>query len=158
MTNRYLPHVLVLPEDDANRQLATGFLLDEFLMARRIQVLEEAGGWIAVLDRFKSEHLSKMDRYTNQFLVLLIDFDGERDRRDKVKDVIPPHLTDRVFVLGAWTEPEGLRQELGSYETIGRDLAKDCREGTSHTWSHALLKHNEAEVARLREHVRPFLF
>jgi hypothetical protein len=28
MVNRYLPHVLVLPEDDANRQIANGFVLD----------------------------------------------------------------------------------------------------------------------------------
>jgi hypothetical protein len=27
--NKYHPHVLVLPEDDANRQLANGFLLDQ---------------------------------------------------------------------------------------------------------------------------------
>ena len=27
--NKYQPHVLVLPEDDANRQLANGFLLDQ---------------------------------------------------------------------------------------------------------------------------------
>jgi hypothetical protein len=34
--NRYQPHVFVLPEDDANRQLANGFLLDESLIVRRI--------------------------------------------------------------------------------------------------------------------------
>ena len=56
--NKYLPHVLVLPEDDANRQLANGFLLDRALMTRSIQVLAEAGGWTAVLDRFKSDHVS----------------------------------------------------------------------------------------------------
>jgi hypothetical protein len=27
--NKYLPHVLVLPEDDANRQMANGFFLDQ---------------------------------------------------------------------------------------------------------------------------------
>ena len=37
--NKYLPHVLVLPEDDANRQLANGFLLDPNLLDRRIQLL-----------------------------------------------------------------------------------------------------------------------
>jgi hypothetical protein len=40
--NKYLPHVLVLPEDDANRQLATGFEI-EVKHTRRIQVLVEAG-------------------------------------------------------------------------------------------------------------------
>jgi hypothetical protein len=42
--NRYQPHVLVLPEDDANRQMANGFLLDQYLSTRKIQVLEEVDG------------------------------------------------------------------------------------------------------------------
>jgi hypothetical protein len=28
MTNKYVPHLLVLPEDDANRQLAEGFVIE----------------------------------------------------------------------------------------------------------------------------------
>ena len=57
-----------------------------------------------------------------------------------------------------WTEPEALRAALGSYETIGRALAKDCREGTDTTWEHRLLRHNSGEIGRLRERVRPILF
>jgi len=47
---------------------------------------------------------------------------------------------------------------LGSYETIGRALAEDCREGTDTTWEHGLLRHNSGEIGRLRERVRPILF
>jgi len=36
--NVYKPHVLVLPEDDADRQIATGFLLDPSLKPRNIQI------------------------------------------------------------------------------------------------------------------------
>lgn len=127
--NRYQSHVLVLPEDDSNRQLANGFLLDEWLLTRNIQVLEPAGGWAKVLDRFNSDHVSRMDDYPNRFMVLLIDFDGKRDRLSQVKADVPAHLIDRVFILGVWTEPEDLRKaSLGSYETIGRAMAKDCRE------------------------------
>jgi len=43
--NRHSPHVYVLPEDDANRQIANGFLLDPSIVDYRIRVLEEAGGW-----------------------------------------------------------------------------------------------------------------
>ena len=156
--NRYLPHVLVLPEDRANSQLANGFLLDEAFMTRKIQVLEEAGGWTEVLDRFTLDHIGGMDAYPGRFMVLLIDFDGQEDRLDRAKAVIPDHLKDRVFVLGVWTEPEALRAGLGSYETIGRALAKDCREGTDTTWEHGLLRHNAGEIGRLRERVRPILF
>jgi hypothetical protein len=156
--NRYRPHVLVLPEDDANRQLANGFLLEESLLPSRIQVLDEVGGWTEVLDRFKSDQVSEMDGFPNRFVVLLIDFDGKEDRLDRARREIPERLNDRVFVLGTWTQPEALRRAIGSYETVGRALAKDCREDTNATWGHQLLRHNASEIDRLRQHVRPILF
>jgi hypothetical protein len=158
--NKDQPHVLVLPEDDANRQLANGFLLEiPYQLTRRIQVLEVAGGWAKVLESFRSDHISGMDSCPNRFMVLLIDFDDREDRLRRAKAVIPDHLTDRVFVLGVKTKPEDLRRAEGvPYETIGRALAKDCREETDATWGHDLLKHNAAEIDRLRQRVRPILF
>ena len=123
-----------------------------------MQILEEAGGWQEVLNRFKADHLSEMDRYANRFMVLLIDFDGREDRLSAAKAAIPNHLKERVFVLGTWSEPEELRQSLGSYETIGLAMAKDCRDNTEVTWSHRLLCHNAGELEQLRKHVRPILF
>ena len=157
--DKHQPHVLVLPEDDANRQLANGFLLHQSVSGRRIQVLPVAGGWKKVLDRFGSDYVREMDRYSKRFMVLLIDFDGNPDRLSQAKNVIPSHLIDRVFVLGVLTEPEGLKKAgLGSYKTIGRALAQDCREDTDTTWGHGLLRHNSGEIGRLRERVRPLLF
>jgi hypothetical protein len=157
--NKYQPHVLVLPEDDANRQLANGFLLDLNLSNRSIQVLEEVGGWHEVLERFITDHVAGMERYPGRFMVLLIDFDGKEDRLQNAKARIPDHLTDRVYVLGAWSEPEALKRAgLGSYEAIGLALARDCREETNATWGHDLLRHNTSEVDRLRDRVRPVLF
>jgi len=157
--NKALPHVHVLPEDDANRQLAKGFSLSlDESVSRQFQVLNPAGGWTKVLERFKSDHVGGMDKYQNRFLVLLFDFDGVEGRLEKAEGYIPAHLRDRVFVLGAWTEPEDLRNDLGSYEAIGEAAAKDCREETSRAWGHTLLKHNADEVRRLREHVRLILF
>ncbi|WP_306603351.1 hypothetical protein [Azonexus sp.] len=75
--NLYKPHVLVLPEDDANRQLANGFLQDPALNLRAIQVLPIAGGWSKVRDDFVSTHLSQLRNYALRHLVLLIDFDGQ---------------------------------------------------------------------------------
>jgi hypothetical protein len=157
--NKYQPHVYVLPEDDANRQLVNGFLLDQSVLIRRIKVLEVAGGWIQVLEHFKSDHVSEMERYPDRFMVLLIDLDGREERLATAKAAVPEHLADRVFILGAWTEPEALRQaHLGSYETIGLAMAKDCREETDTIWGHALLRHNAGELDRLRRYVRPILF
>jgi hypothetical protein len=157
--NKYQPHVLVLPEDDANRQVANGFLLDQAISPRAIQVLPEAGGWTQVLARFHSNHESEMDRYPKRFIVLLIDFDGKQERITKVKAEIPKHLAARVFFLGALNKPEALKQaNLGSYEQIGLAAARDCREETDKLWGHDLLQHNAGELERLREYVRPILF
>lgn len=154
--NSYLPHVFVLPEDDANRQIATGFVLS--FSTRQIQILKEAGGWASVRDGFALDHRSAMERNPNRFVVLLVDFDGNENRLQAMQAVIPDHLKDRVFVLGALSEPEALRQAgLGSYEDIGRALAEDCRTGADATWGHNLLQHNEGELRRLRRHILPIL-
>ncbi|MCI0488072.1 MAG: hypothetical protein L0229_15890 [Blastocatellia bacterium] len=158
--NKNLPHVFVLPEDAANRQLAEGFRLEvDSTRYRQMDVLEVARGWHQVLHLFKSDHVAEMYRYSQRFMVLLIDFDGQQDRLNTAKATIPDDLTDRVFILGVWKEPEDLkRAKLGSYETIGSRLAQDCRDDEYTTWEHDLLRHNKDELDRLREHVRPILF
>jgi len=156
--NKYLPHVYVLPEDDANRQVANGFFLDERLRQRQLYILEEAGGWNEVLERFCSIYAAEMDRVPERFMVLLIDLDNRIERLESAKGRIPVQLRDRVFVLGALTEPEDLKHDLGSFETIGLALAKDCREETNATWDHRLLCHNADEIDRLRIQVRRILF
>ncbi len=157
--NRYQPHVLVLPEDDANRQLANGFLLDLSLSTKKIQVLPEVGDWAQVLERFQSDHIPGMDRYPERYMVLLIDFDNRPDRLDHARAAIPGHLTERVFILGVLSEPEALKEDtLESYETIGLAMAEDCRAETEVIWGHDLLRHNAGELDRLRQYVRPLLF
>ena len=100
-----------------------------------------------------------MNRYPDRFMVLLIDFDNHPERLAEAKAEIPDHLAERVFVLGALTEPEGLKRAgLGSLEQIGLGLAKDCREGTDTLWQHPLLKHNDPELERMLQHIRPILF
>jgi hypothetical protein len=156
---KYQPHVMVLPEDEANSQLATGFQLRlDPARLRQMQVLPVAGGWIEVLDRFESDHVAEMGHNSNRLMVLLVDFDGNAGRLDQAKRRIPGHLTERVFILGALSEPEELKARLGTYEAIGSALAQDCREETDTIWGHAPLRHNASELARLNEHVRPILF
>ena len=158
--NREKPHVFVLPEDDANRQLANGFVLElDPVPLRNIQVLPEVGGWKQVIERFKADHLAGMERYPLRFIVLLIDFDGQEGRLGQAKAAVPASVADRVFILGTLTEPEALKKaKLGSYEAIGSALAKDCRDQTDTFWEHDLLRHNASELERLRHYVRPILF
>ncbi len=156
--NKYKPYVFVLPEDDANRQMANGFHLNVSTI-RQLQVLEVAGGWNEVLKRFTSVHVMEMERDKNRFMVLLIDFDGNLNRSDRVKASVPNHLSERVFVFGALTNSEDLRKaNLGSYEEVGSALAEDCRGASDTTWGHQLLRHNGNELDRLRTHVRQILF
>ena len=158
--NRYDDHLLILPEDKANELIANGFIEHQSVADRRVMVLERARGWEPAVEIFERDLAQTMRNYPKRFLLLVIDFDHRGDRRDYVETKIPPDLRDRVFVLGTWSEPERLKADLNgrSFEAIGKALADDCYRGTDTLWSHPLLEHNKAELARLREQVRPFLF
>jgi len=157
--NKHRPHVFVLPEDDANRQLAIGFAIAVAMrFSRQIYVLPVAGGWTQVLERFLSDEVVDMENCPDRYMILLIDFDSNEQRLKDATSRIPEHLKEKVFILGVWSEPEELKKALGSYEAIGSAMARDCREETDTTWDHNLLRHNAGELTRLRKHVRPILF
>lgn len=157
--NRYRSHVFVLPEDDANRQIANSFVLHPNLNGRVIQVLPPAGGWGKVLSQFIEVHVSEMQQYSEERLILLIDFDLCEDRLSYVKEKVPAPLQERVFVVGVLSNPERLRSDLRkSFEQIGEVLANNCADNTSELWEHELLKHNKIELDRMVSSVKPFLF
>ena len=157
--NKNRPHLFVLPEDDANRALANGFQLNQHIAPRSIQVLPCAGGWLKVRSQFQTDHILPMERNQLRHTVLLIDFDEMANRRDEIAKVIPPHLTDRVFVLGVWSEPENLKKAgLGSLESVGNKLALDCENETRVTWEHELLRHNNIELVRMASKLKLILF
>ena len=158
-TNKYKPHLLVLPEDDADRQIANGFILNPDLNERAIQILLPVGGWRRVVEEFQNVHAHIMQQYPERRIVLMIDFDNQAERLSSVKDEIPKELSDRVFVLGVLSEPEDLKANLGkSLEAIGESLSQDCSDNTQRVWGHDLLKHNESELGRMVSLVKPFLF
>jgi hypothetical protein len=157
--NNYRPHILVLPEDSANSEIANGFLLNPNLNERLIQVLPFARGWMTVLDKFIDDHVSKMRLYPERMIVLLIDFDEDEDRLAYIETKIPSDLKNRVFVLGSFSEPEKLKSEIKKgFEEIGEVLSTDCSDNTDQLWSHDLLKHNRNELERMIINVKPFLF
>lgn len=96
MVNKARPHVFVLPEDDANRQLANGFHLGAS-STRQFWVSNVAGGWNEVLNHFVLDHISDMERHNQRFMILLIDFDDQPDRLRQAKVHIPEPLIDRVL-------------------------------------------------------------
>ncbi len=158
--NVYQHHVMVLPEDDANRQIVNGFLLDPSLNERAIQVLPIVGGWAKVRDDFVAVQVAYLRKYPKRHLVLLMDFDGHfTERMLHFQRVIPGDVCGRVYLLGTQDEPEPLRKACGvSLEKIGVQLANACASSEQGLWGHAMLAHNKAEIGRLIENVKPFLF
>lgn len=157
--NKYEPHLVVLPEDDANAALINGFLLFAGLNSRQIQVLPVAGGWNSALQVFLDEHIPKLRQYNQRRFLFVIDFDSDSNRRDIVLKQIPDEVRDRVFVLGVFSEPEQLKSALNRrFEDIGRTLSQECFENRCELWAHQLLVHNQTELTRLNQSVRDFLF
>lgn len=159
--NKFKPHLLVLPEDDANRQIANGFFKASNLDENAFTILRPAKGWKKVLDKFNTSYAPMMKRqeYSELMVVFLIDFDRDKNRLSYVKDRIPEELKDRVFVLGVFDEPEDLIKDTKmKKEEIGQALAKDCTDNTNELWGHDLIKHNKTELGRTIETVKPFLF
>jgi len=160
--NKYRPHVYILPEDDANRQLAVGFQLFPSLDLRQVQVLSPAGGWQVVVHKFLDSHLADLQKNKNQHMVLLLDFDESEERRASIQEQIPAEVEEQVFLIGVWSEPEELKAETGkSFEEMGTELAKECYNLWNYPdnlWNHPLLQHNRAERQRMQETVSPILF
>lgn len=158
--NLYKSHVMVLPEDDANRQLANGFMQDPALNVRAIQVLPIAGGWAKVRDELVRSQVPQLRKYPERHLVLLIDFDEQvADRGQAFQHAVPVDLRDRVYLLGTRDEPEPLRKDCGvSLEKVGEKLASACAGDETGLWGHAMLAHNQSELERLKQNVKPFLF
>jgi hypothetical protein len=157
--NKYDDHLFVLPEDDANRQLADGFVGHHLLRDTRVQVMPICGGWKHVLKTFEDEYVQALRNRPRGRLIMLIDFDESGSRRAEFEAAVPADLKDRVFVLGSWTDPQALKREAsGSFEDIGKALAGDCAAGTTTNWDRSQLQHNAAEVVRLVQFVKPFLF
>ena len=157
--NREKEHILVLPEDRANEEIANGFIQIPNVNSRTIKIERPAGGWKKVLKKFEEEHIAVMRQYTKSRVVLLIDFDQCKDRLEYVNSQIPDDLKERVFVLGVFSNPEILRNDVGkNFEGIGEALANNCSDNTNDLWEHELLKHNKIELERLIYSVKPFLF
>lgn len=158
--NKFKPHLYVLPEDDADRQIALGFILHPSVLSRQVQVVPPVGGWARVRDAFVDEYLPLLRQNSNTHVVLLVDFDGNvKERREAFDGLVPPEIRPRVFVVGPRENPEILRQSLGKgLEGIGSLLADECHSENLSAWLHDQLRHNEDERLNLTSIVKPFLF
>ena len=158
--NKYQPHVWLIPEDDANRQIAVGFRAHGAVDVRRVGISDPAGGWGHVCDVFETEFVPYLRAYQNGHVVMLIDFDEQGEaRRSACAQRIPDDLMTRVFLIGSMATPEQLRAELSmSYERIGETLARDCSLADLGRWCHPHLSHNLDELRRMVPILRPIIF
>ena len=156
--NRERPHLQVILEDDANRQIAVGFRNHPNVNSRQMPLDNVAGGWIDALRRFSVDEIPMLRRYPHRQVLIVIDFDGNKDRFNEALSYIPEDLRERVYILGSADEPEKLSKALKcNKEQIGQLLAQDCVNETQTTWNHSMLAHNVGELQRLLSNVRPFL-
>jgi hypothetical protein len=158
--SKYKLHVAVIPEDDADRQLANGFGEHPAVSQRDLDIRPVAGGWSHVLDVFENEYIPYMKKYPVVPVVLLLDFDTQSEnRRAACESRIPDNLKPRVFLLGTSDSPEELKKAMKmTFEQIGTALAEDCnREDLGH-WTHPQLSHNLPELHRMTPIIRPILF
>jgi len=158
--NKYRPHVILIPEDDANRQLAVGFLGHYAVADRVVEMRDPAGGWGRVLDIFESEYLNLLRANENAHVVMLIDFDemGD-DRKSQCNQRIPDDLKSRAFLIGSRETPEALKKELGMpSEKIGEALAQDCNSNELGRWHHPHLRHNLDELRRMTSVLKQIVF
>lgn len=158
--NKFLKHVYVIPEDDADRQIAVGFVDHPQVKHTRIQVMPPAGGWTKVKDTFREEYLPRLRDYPGAHVVMLIDFDGQvEERKLDFEQSIPAEFRSRVFVIGSKDTPERLKKEAKqSFEKIGESLADECDADAVELWDREQLVHNRVDRLRLVETVKPFLF
>lgn len=159
--NREKPHVVILPEDDANRQIANGIMMNSNVKQRNLKILSPARGCKKTADQFEKDIIPEMSKYPDMNVIMMIDFDekqGSVNNFSYAKSKIPDNLKNRVFVLGVFSEPEKLKKGNGSYETIGEKLAEDCYNNTHTLWQHQLLKHNHRELHRMSPIIKPIIF
>ena len=158
--NRHPPHVYVIPEDDADRQLAEGFVEHFDVDERRIKVMPPARGWPNVLKLFEDKYIRTMQNNPHTHVVMLVDFDGcVPERRGKFEVAIPEDVKARVFVIGSLDDPETLKRMLKkSLSQIGTLLAGDCAADTVGHWNHEQLQHNDSERQGLVRTIKSFLF
>lgn len=151
--NRDKPHVLIFPEDNANCQLANGFLEHLDVDNNAIKILSPAVGWKNVGDKFPTHIAPHMEQHPLAIAILLVDGDnkeGEVTNFSYVKQQVPKKLQNRVFIIGVFSEPEELKKKLKlSFEKIGEQLAEDCHKTSETLWQHKLLAHNQAELQRM---------
>lgn len=109
MSQKYGWVLRIIPEDDRYRQIANGFIrsLPE-TQQKYFEVAPIARGWSKALAAIDDQ---SMDRFKDRHLLVLIDFDGEGEVRQRAVDEALSGKA-RAFCLGPKDEAEDLEFSL----------------------------------------------
>jgi len=108
---------------------------------------------------FETEFVQYLRNWTHAYVVIVMDFDGNTDRRSQCELRIPEDLRQRVFLLGSRDTPEILSKELKMRpERIGEGLANDCLKKDRELWAHPQLSHNHDELLKMIDVIKPIIF
>jgi len=163
--NKFQPHLLILPEDQAVKDVAIGAVESiRVKAAANLSIEKLLDGWRKLEDRLP-EYDHYLGKHPEARLLAIIDLDGDRNRPDEVRTWINVSFADRIFLLSSFHEPEALQRALhqdlkltGSLEMIGGTLVDDCPDDQSEAWAHSHLEHNKPELERFMASCRPILF
>jgi len=164
--NPYQNHLLILSEDNAYKDMANGFAGHFAVDGDKINIVKPAGGVQKLLALFLQTYAAGLLKYQNRHVLLLFDLDGNPNHHLKtiIFNQIPNDIKSRVFFLCGLNEAEDIKRDLGSgkIEDIGERLAESCHDhsynGPETPWRCSQLAHNRAELKRLAEAVRHFIF
>ena len=62
------------------------------------------------MEQLTNDYAPEMRKFPQRMIILLIDFDEDENRLSYVKSQIPEDIKERVFIVGAQSNPENLRK------------------------------------------------
>ncbi len=153
--NRYREHLVVYLEDAPYREIMNGAKLLPQVNAERIDVKPPAGGWKKVFQTLE-ENLPLLQRYSQMYVLLLMDFDSVYSSRKQQLNRLTADTghQERIFMLGIdHKESEDLKRSLSqpNHEEIAALLLAGCPEKTCPEWSSDHLACNLEEIQRMRD-------
>lgn len=95
--NKYREHFIMIPEDVAIQSVAKEFQIN--YGKKQVSVEKPSGGWLSAKEKCK-EISKTIITYPNRRIILLIDFDGQRESRfNEIRGEIDPVVVGNVFIL-----------------------------------------------------------
>ena len=156
--NKFKPHLFIVPEDDADRQIAVGFQMH--LEAKgEMQIVDVARGWLKVVGVIKDEYVPLLKNNLNSHVLGIIDCDKDVDRIAEQLENFPEDIRNRIFLLGVNENPQEFKRSAKMhFAEIGEKLADECYKDELDLWNHEMLSYSSSEALRAKDVLRELVF